>query len=111
MQDLIDVIYFQSMMPDGFLNRARENSIDLDKYNLLKGAIDKYAAAVSSLTQVDRLIVACLYNLCFELENTIPHYERYCFETSQNVKRMVEELGVSIDNLFWGGLESYYENI
>jgi hypothetical protein len=87
----------------------RENHVDDVGFSRLIDAIDAIAVEVRDKESIDRLIVACLFELPWEVENTIDHYRKQSPELGAMVSRMAESLRHSINNLLWQGLESYYE--
>jgi hypothetical protein len=107
--EIRQVVLAECMRPGGFAFSLRENRVDEAGFRRLIEAIDAIALEVSDKESIDRLIVACLFELPWEIENTVDHYRKQSPELGATVSRMAESLRQSINTLLWQGLESYYE--
>lgn len=96
------------MKPGGFAFSIRENQIDELGYSRLLDAIGEISQEVASEELIDRLVVACLFELPWEIENTVDHYSKQSLELGVTVSKMAEELRSAINELLWSGLESHY---
>ena len=109
--DYKQTIYAECMEPDGFAAKIRENKVDEVAFKKLIGAIQSYTHEISNENSIDRLIVGCLFELPWEIENTIEHYNAQSMYLGEKVSRMAEELRENINELLWIGLEASYRNI
>jgi hypothetical protein len=107
--ELARVDFDESMKPGGFAFSIRENRVDEEGFARLISAVNAVAAAVRNDASIDRLIVACLFELPWEIENTVEHYKKQSPELGARVRHMAESLRDSINDLLWVGLESHYE--
>src|SRR4051812_33711681 len=96
------------MRPGGFAFYLRENRIDEAAFARLIDAVNAIAAKVSHCDSIDRLTVACLFELPWERENPVDHYARQSPELGALVSRLADRLRRAINDLLWGGLESHY---
>jgi len=104
-------VFDECMRPGGFAFSLRENRVDEAAFGRLIGAVDALTAHVSRESSIDRLVVACLFELPWEMENTVGHYAKQSPELGALVSRMADGLRRSINNLLWSGLESHYESL
>jgi len=104
-----DTIFFHTMKEDGFLDRLRSNKIDETAYTELLSAIRQGEEEQGETTTADRLVVACLFEVPFEIENTADHYSRKKKEDGRKVSRMADEIRTAINSFLWSGLEAYYK--
>ncbi|MFL6207436.1 MAG: hypothetical protein ACJ74W_01225 [Pyrinomonadaceae bacterium] len=110
-QECKDVIYEETMLPDGFLTGIRENRVDEQKFERLCNAIEHLKLLTKGSASCDKLIAACLFEVPWELENTIPHYRNRDEVLARKVSAMADTLRGLIHELLWIGLEDFYENI
>lgn len=103
-------IYNETMKSTGFLELLRENQIDEAAYTRLLTAIQEGARACGGEDQVDRLVLACLFEVPFEVANTKEHYANRNEVDGRRVLQMSEEVREAINEMLWTGLESHYEN-
>ncbi|MFN7844342.1 MAG: hypothetical protein ACK5YR_06775 [Pirellula sp.] len=103
------VIVEECLRPDGFAFLIRENQVDKGKFSRLLEAIKAISQTVDSNDRIDRLTIACLFELPWEIENTVDHYSKQSKELGATVSTMAEELRNAINELLWNGLESHYE--
>jgi hypothetical protein len=99
------------MRPGGFAFSLRENRIDEAAFGRLIDAVNAIAAEVRHRDSIDRPTVACLFELPWEMENTVDHYAKQSPELGALVSRLAVRLRESINDLLWGGLESHYEQL
>src|SRR4051812_42795253 len=105
------VVFDECMRPGGFAFSIRENRVDEAAFGRLIDAVDAIAAHVSNEDSIDRLVVACLFELPWEIENTVDHYAEQSPKLGAIVSRMADRLRESINDLLWGGMESHYEQL
>ncbi|WP_027709808.1 hypothetical protein [Zooshikella ganghwensis] len=110
-QEYISIIYKQTMTPQGFLSKLRENSLDESGYKQLLDAIKSLIPFYIKENKMDKLLVACLYEVPWEVENCINHYSQQDKKLGDMVSNMSENLRSAINDLLWSGLEKYYEDI
>jgi hypothetical protein len=105
------IIVDECLKPDGFAFSIHENRVDEQGFSRLLGAIGEISQSLNSEEQIDRLVVACLFELPWEIENTVDHYSRQSQDLGRRVSKMAEELREVINNLLWIGLESHYNSL
>jgi hypothetical protein len=105
------IVFDECMRAGGFASSLRENRVDEGAFGRLIDAVDAIAAEVRDRDSIDRLTVACLFELPWEMENTVDHYARQSQELGSLVSRLADRLRQSINDLLWGGLESHYEQL
>jgi hypothetical protein len=94
----------------GFASAIRENRVDKRGFSRLLEAIGEISREVASEDLIDRLVIACLFELPWEIENTVDHYSKQSFELGVTVSKMAEELRGAINELLWSGLEAHYDS-
>jgi 23S rRNA C2498 (ribose-2'-O)-methylase RlmM len=104
------IIVEECLNPDGFAFSIRENRVDQQSFSRLLDAIGEITQSLNSEKQIDRLVVACLFELPWEIENTVPHYSKQSQELGDNVSQMAEKLRKAINDLLWIGLEIHYDS-
>lgn len=92
----------------GLLGRIRLGQLDEDAHKRLLAAIREGTAAMEGQAVVDRLVVACLFEVPYEIENTREHYERNGAR-GDLVMSMAEELRLAIHEFMWVGLDDQYK--
>jgi len=105
------IIYEECMLPNGFTFLIRENIVDKLKFNALIESIEELTKLEKTNKQIDKLTVACLFELPWEIENTVEHYKKQDEKLGQEVSLMADKLRTAINEFLWTGLEEYYENI
>lgn len=105
------LIYTQTMLPSGFLWGIRENRVDKQQFQQLLDAIEQLRKFNDKEKKLDRLIVACLFEAPWEIENTVSHYASISESLGQEVSQMADDLRTAIHNFLWDGLEECYEHI
>lgn len=111
MSDYKQTIYAECMKPDGFAAQIRENKVDEIAFERLKCAIKSYTNVIPEESCIDRLIVGCLFELPWEMENATEHYSAQSRDLGVKVSRMADELREHINELLWIGLEANYQNV
>ncbi len=106
-----DVIYTQTMLPSGFLWGIRENRVDRQQFQQLLHAITQLRKFNAEEKRVDKLTIACLFEMPWEIENTVPHYARTSETLGQEISHMADELRTCIHDFLWDGLEEHYRHI
>lgn len=104
------IVVEECLKPRGFAFAIRENRVDQQAFSRLLKAIGEISREVASEDLIDRLVVACLFELPWEVENTVDHYSKQSPELGATVSKMAEELRSAIGELLWTGLESHYES-
>lgn len=106
-----ETILHECLDSRGFAALIRENKVDVEGFNRLLEAVTTIAASAGATSTIDRLTVACLFELPWEIENTVDHYRQQSVDLGKTVARMGEQLRGAIEELLWTGLEEYYKNI
>ena len=104
----ISAIYAETMADGGFLSKLREGEVDETGFENLVAAIRSLAKLVSASNRINRLAVACLFEVPWEVENTVPHFKSSSPGIAGRVNQISEELREEINELLWTGLESEY---
>jgi len=104
-------IYSECMMPHGFAAQIRENTVDIIAFRRLIDAVHNYGKEISDDISIDRLTIACLFELPWEIENTVPHYTKQSKALGKDVSKMADELRENINELLWTGLETHYQDV
>jgi hypothetical protein len=100
----------ECLKPGGFAFAIRENRVDEKGFSRLIEAIGEISRAFVSEELIDRLVIACLFELPWEIENTFDHYSRQSPELGVTVSTMAQELRDAINEMLWNGLESHYDS-
>ena len=87
----------------------RENRVDEEGFARLLEAVLEFARATRAEGSIDKLTIACLFELPWEIENTVNHYLKRSPALGATVSKMADTLRESIHDLLWGGLESQYK--
>lgn len=103
------IILDECMKPGGFAISIRENQVDEEGFRRLLEAIGVVAREVRSEQMVDRLTIGCLFELPWEIENTIKHYNGQSVELGSKVSSMADQLREALHELLWDGLDAPYE--
>jgi hypothetical protein len=109
--ELKRIVFDECMRPGGFASSLHENRVDEAAFGRLIDVVDAIAAHVSNEDSIDRLVVACLFELPWEIENTVDHYAGQSPKLGALVSQMADSLRESVNNLLWRGLESHYEQL
>ena len=104
------VIVEECLKPGGFAFSIRENRVDVQGFSRLLEAVREISRDVASEDVSDRIVIACLFELPWGIENTVDHYSKQSLELGVTASKMAEELRDAIHELLWSGLESYYDN-
>ncbi len=99
------------MSSSGFLSGTRENKVDSDKFERLSFAVKRLCELTKADRQISKLAVACLNEVPWQMENTIPHYKSVNPNAAKEINKMAERLREEIQDLLWSGLEEYYKNV
>ena len=99
----------ECLNPKGFASRIRENQVDEEAFARLLEAVDEFGRVARSQNLIDRLTIACLFELPWEIENTVDHYSKRSPRLGAIVSRMADELRDEIHEFLWTGFEAYYE--
>lgn len=103
------IIVEECLKPGGFAFLIRENRVDGRGFSRLLEAVGEISREVASKDLIDRLVIACLFELPWEIENTVDHYSKQSPELGVTVSKMAEELRSALNELLWSGLESHYD--
>jgi hypothetical protein len=106
-----EIIYTQTMQPSGFLWGIRENRVEEQQFQQLLDAIEQLSKFNATEKKLDRLIVACLFEAPWEIENTFSHYASTNESLGRDVSRRADDLRTAIHDFLWDGLEEHYANI
>ena len=106
----VATIYKETMRSDGFLSALRENRVDEYGFQRLMDAVEALRSSVGSERTIDKVAVACLFEVPWEIENTVPHYRQRDPDLGILVSRMADTARSKIMDLLWEGLEEFYEN-
>jgi hypothetical protein len=104
------IIVDECLKPGGFAFSLRENRVDEQGFSRLLEAVGEISREVASEDRIDRLVIACLFELPWEIENTVDHYSKQSLELRVTVSKMAEKLRGAINELLWSGFESHYDN-
>jgi len=110
LNDHKQTIFIECMNPEGFAARIRENTVDESAFKRLIDAIRNYGKEISQHSSIDRLTIGCLFELPWEVENTVPHYSNQSQDLGNKVSKMADELRENINELLWIGLERHYDD-
>ena len=80
-------------------------TVDKDGYQRLVEAVNSLTQIYRDRESIDRLLVACLLDVPWEVENRVEHYLRKDANLGKSVSRMGEGLRTAIGNLLWSGME------
>jgi hypothetical protein len=105
------IIVEECLKPGGFAFSIRENRVDEQGFTRLLEAIGEISRLLDSEDQINRLVVACLFELPWEIENTVDHYSKQSQVLGGRVSKMAEKLREVINNLLWIEIESHYESL
>lgn len=109
MNKYLEVILEEAVGERGFMAKLRENQVDEQAFARLETAIQQSQSDVGQSEQMSRLLAACLFELPYEIENTVEHYSAQSSELGRRVNKMSESLRAEIQELLWQGLEQYYQ--
>lgn len=110
-KECLDIIYTETMKPGGFLWKLRENEIDWDGAERLLQAIRRLPPVWRERADCDRLAVACLFEVPWEIENTVEHFSERDEAIGRRLSTLAEDLRSAILDLLWSGLEAAYETL
>ena len=102
------IIVEECLEQGGFAFSIRENRVDEEGFSRLLEAVREISRTVAAKDLIDRLVAACLFELPWEIENTVEHYSKQSPELGLTVSRMADRLRAAIHEMLWGGLESHY---
>lgn len=105
-----NVVYQECMSPIGFATALREGRIDNDGYSRLLASIRTMTGHIEHDRQINRLCIACLFELPWEIENCVDHFRNQDENSGIIVSRMAENLREAINELLWIGLEEHYKS-
>ena len=76
-REAVRVIYEECVSDDGFLRSLRTGTIDESRFDALIAAIKELERLTCEPTRtIDRLVVTCLFEVPYEVENTSRYYEK-----------------------------------
>ena len=91
----------------GLMEKIRVGNLDEEAYQRLLDAIEEGTREVANAKTVDRMTVACLFEVPYEIENV-----RHAYESdgaADVVDRMAMKLRMAIHEFLWAGLDSEYK--
>lgn len=99
-------VYAASMDDGGFMHSLRSNAVREDLFAELMGALSQIE--ITSLNRQDlQLLMGCLWEAPWEIENRARHYAKRDEELGRRVSQMADELRVGVGRLLWQGLDLY----
>ena len=90
--ECISVILEETMSSSGFLVGTRENRVDVEKFERLSAAVKRLGELTKDDRSISKLAVACLNEVPWEMENTIPHYKSTNPDVAKMINQMAERL-------------------
>jgi hypothetical protein len=100
-----ETIWREAMSKQGCMWALRENRVDSDGFNRLIAAVDAARAALRRASALDRKMVACLFEIPWEMENTVPHYRARDEQLGLYVSQLADRVREAIHPLLWDGIE------
>jgi len=97
-----NTIELHALSEQGAMWKIRENNIDENGFAQLLAAIDAYKLHTKGNAQINRAVVASLFEIPWEIENTRSHYlEVRGEEAARLLDSIAEQLREAISNLLW----------
>lgn len=101
-------IYRQTMSRHGFMWKLRENEVDEAGFEQLVASVRELAQDTHPASRcIDRRLVAFLFEVPWEIENTVDHYRSRDPELGRRVGQMADAVRGVLHELLWIGLEDY----
>lgn len=97
------VVKLQGLSEEGAMWKLRENEFDELGFSQVIDAINKYAVLINGSMELDRELIAVLFEMPWEMENTIPHYkETVGSEVAEKISKQADDLRMAIHEFLWG---------
>lgn len=106
---MIETILQEAVRDGGFMAKIREGKVDKDAFARLLDAIEAIRIANSGKSELDRAIVAALFEVPWEIENCVAHYQAIDPEIGRQVSHMADKLRSAIHELVWDGLDGLFD--
>ncbi|CAM2065260.1 hypothetical protein SCOR_07765 [Sulfidibacter corallicola] len=108
---IINRIYAQTMEKSGFLWKLRIGEVDEKGFQMFIGAIEDLTSHYRERETISKLVVACLFEVPWEIENTVDHFKKKDEASGKQVSNMACRAREAIQNMLWEGLEEYYKDV
>lgn len=100
-----ETIYQECLKEGGFSDLLRQNVVSQKKYDNLLNAVRALTEFISKESSINRRTAGCLFELPWEIENTIDHYKGQDPALGIKVSRMADELRCAINELLWRNID------
>lgn len=90
--------------PDAYVG-IRENHVDKLKFDRLYKSVEALTDVFREQDHTDRLLVACLFEVPWEIENVIDHYRQQDESLAREISKMADKIRAAINDLLWTGLD------
>lgn len=108
LQKAIEAVVAQTTKDGGFVRKLHRNEVDEASFNQLLDALKAARAASAGQLTIDRLLVACLFELPWEVENTVDHYRKKDPALGTRVSKTADTLRETINDFLAEGLEDHF---
>ena len=108
LQEAVQAVLHHTTKEGGFLRKLHRNEVDEVAFDELLNALKAARAASTGQLTVDRLLAACLFELPWEVENTVDHYKKKSEELGKTVSKMADTLRDGINEFLAEGLEHHF---
>jgi hypothetical protein len=110
-REAVRVIYEEWVSDDGFLRSLRTGKIDESRFDALIAAIKELERLTCEPTRtIDRLVVTCLFEVPYEVENTSRHYEKVGRDAASRVDMMAQLLRNEINQMLGKGVHRFFSD-
>ena len=100
-----DAIVSETVRDGGFLDVLRLGRIDEARFQSLLAAIEDARGASRGMPAVDRCVVAALFEVAWEIENSAEWYRERSADEGRRVSRMADAVRESVHAFLWEGLD------
>ena len=104
-----EVVREECLADEGLLAKIRTGRIDEAACRRLLDALREGTEEVESKQEIDRMTVACLFGVPYEIENTAEHFAKQRPGGGKLVTDMAESLRLAIHEFLWAGLDDQYK--
>lgn len=105
----LKVIYRHTVLPNGFLWKARYGNVVSSEGEELVEVTERYLKSLGDTTSVNKLVFACLFDVPWILENAaVKLREIGENNTANNADTISIKLRKVIDDWIWLGLDEYF---
>jgi hypothetical protein len=106
LQESARLIERETLLEGGAMWSIREGEIDEEGFSRLSEAIASFAEATREERELDRHVLACLFEVPWEIENTREHFLATKGEhAARQVSRTADEIRELIHAMLWGSSE------